>query len=206
MGAGGFGRELFGAVTSSPRFTERHGIEEIVYLSDTVPPVPCRRPIIGTIAGYNPSAYDLVLLAVGNPDSRRDLVHALKARVPRFGTFVHDRASLGDGVVLGEGVVVCADVRITADVRLGDFVQVNVNCSIGHDVEIGDYTTLSANCDLTGGVKVGSNVFLGTAATIAPGKRIGDGASVGLGSVVVKSVREGNTVFGNPATVVRMKK
>jgi serine acetyltransferase len=41
--------------------------------------------------------------------------------------------------------------------------------------------------------------FWSTADRVYPGKRVGDGAKIGLGSVVLANVRDGATMFGNPA-------
>ncbi len=40
-------------------------------------------------------------------------------------------------------------------------------------------------------------------ATILPGLNIGDEAVIGAGSVVLNDVKEGDTVFGVPARVVK---
>ena len=41
------------------------------------------------------------------------------------------------------------------------------------------------------------------AATVLPHVRVGDGCLVGAGAVVIKDVRSGQTVFGNPAKVLK---
>ena len=204
-GAGGFGRELHSALTTSPLYLSRQRVAEVVYIDDRTPTVPVRGDVISSVGDYAPQERDIVLLAIGAPAVRRRVVAMLQSRGARFGTFVHDQALIGEGVELDEGVIICGGVLATSDVKVGAFAQINVNCSIGHDVVIGEYSTLSANCDLTGGVIVGSDAFLGTAVTIAPGKKIGDGAAVGIGSVVIRNVRPHTTVFGNPARDIGRK-
>jgi acetyltransferase-like isoleucine patch superfamily enzyme len=46
---------------------------------------------------------------------------------------------------------------------------------------------------------VAENVFFGTHASVIPNKIIEQGAIVGAGSVVIRNVKQGASVFGNPA-------
>jgi acetyltransferase-like isoleucine patch superfamily enzyme len=51
-------------------------------------------------------------------------------------------------------------------------------------------------------VIIGNNVWIGYNATIMAGIHIGDGAVIEPGSVVIKSIKENETVSGNPAKSV----
>ena len=62
-------------------------------------------------------------------------------------------------------------------------------------------STLCPHCDLTGGTQVGDRTFLGSGARLIPGTRVGDDALVGAGAVVMRTVKDGQRVFGNPARV-----
>ena len=53
-----------------------------------------------------------------------------------------------------------------------------------------------------GGSCIGNHVTLHTRATILPHVKVGNSAIVGAGSIVLRNVKEGITVFGNPAKKV----
>ena len=202
VGGGGFGREVYAWVNTSPRWRSRAGINDVVFVDDDASKAPMRAPIVSTLGDYLPGERDVVICAIGAPEVRRAVVEVLKSNGAQMAIFIHDRAVLGDNVVVGIGTVVCPDVLVSCDVQIGEYVHINTGCAIGHDVTIGDYVTLSSACNLTGNVVVENDAFLATAVSVIPGKRIGAGSLVGAGSVVLKNVPAGVTVFGNPSVII----
>lgn len=140
-----------------------------------------------------------MVCAIGQPRIKQQVCESLLARAARFISLVHPSVILGQNVDLGEGVILCPRVTLTADITVGDFVAINCHSSAGHDVVIGEWATISGHCDLTGNTRYGVGAFLATGVRIVPGKSVGDFAYVGAGSVVIRSVKSGQTVFGNPA-------
>ncbi|CAB4051041.1 acetyltransferase [Paraburkholderia phenoliruptrix] len=153
----------------------------------------------GDIDDYCARDGETVVVAVGDPAARRDVVARLRARGAVFATLVHPRAVVARSAVLGEGVVVCPQAVISADAQVGDFVAINVMSSVGHDVKLGAYSTLSSHVDLTGYVQTGEGVFFGSGAKILPKVRIGARAKVGAGAIVMRSVPEDAVVYAAPA-------
>lgn len=101
------------------------------------------------------------------------------------GNFMDVNVHLAPGSTIGSHCILQAGVQLSVNARLGDFVQVGAGALINSDVTIGD------------------EVFIGSGSTIVAGITIGKGARVGAGSVVVAPVKAGETVFGNPAQVVK---
>lgn len=199
VGAGEFGRELAGWVSTSPKFVASHAITQIVFIDDNREDfLPLPAPVVETITSYQPKPNDLLLCSIGDPTTRQKLCELLTERGATFTTFIHDTVLIGGKVNLGLGTVICPRVILSTDIDVGHQVHVNAACTIGHDVQIGSFTTLSSNCNLTGHVKVGSNVFIGTAVTIIPGKSVGDRTRVGAGSVVLRTLPPDISAFGNP--------
>jgi sugar O-acyltransferase (sialic acid O-acetyltransferase NeuD family) len=203
LGAGGFGREMYHWLLHHPdagRAWEVGG-----YIDDRPNALegfelPVR--IVSTVKDYIPGANDLLVCAIGQPKLKRPLCEDLRRRGAKFLTFVHPSVVMGGKVELGEGVVLCPGVVVTSFVRLGDMVMVNCCSSVGHDVEIGAYTTLCGHCDITGHCVLGESVFVGSGASVIPGVKVGNGAVVGAGSVVIRAVKDGASVFGNPASTM----
>lgn len=198
-GAGGFGRGVFGWLSSSARHREEYEISEIVYIDDAAPSIDPHASVISTIDAYVPQPGDRVLCAMGDPETRMRVVEKLWAASARFHTFVDDRAALGEGVSVAEGSVICPGVVISADAQIAEHVHVNFNCSIGHDTVIGGFSTLSPTVNIMGEVQVGEGSFFGGSATVLPRLEIGAGAIVGAGAVVTKNVSEQQAVVGVPA-------
>ncbi|WP_051208941.1 hypothetical protein [Propionicicella superfundia] len=202
VGAGGFGRGVFGWLEGSPRHRFLHGIGDVAFLDDGAPAAPLLAPIVSTVRGYVPGPRDRVVCAVADPGVRRSLVDLLRGRGARFHTFVDDRAVLGQGVVVGTGAVVCPGVVVSAGARIGDHVQVNFNCSVGHDVVLGAFTTLSPSVNIMGEVQVGESAFFGGSAVVLPRLAVGAGAVVGAGATIRGGVAAGTTVVGSDGRVI----
>jgi len=203
VGAGGFGREVYGWTTNSQ---ENYADWKLVgFIDDNLSALDGYNydvSIVSTISDYQPKIDEYLVMALGNPKSKSKIVDLLESKGARFETFIHKTAFVGKGVKIGTGVVMCPHSTITCDASIGDFVTFNVYSGAGHDTKIASYSTLSAHVDITGFVKIGKRVIIGSHACILPGVSVGDDAVVGAGSVVVKNVKEGQTVFGNPAKAI----
>ena len=200
IGAGGFGREVLQWAGDHPDRGARWRIAG--FLDDNpgaLAAFGCEVKVTGPITGHVPDPDALYLCGLGQPGPKREICGRLAAEGAKFLTLVHPRAYVGARVEFGEGCIVCPGVVLSCDIRLGRFVTVNLNATVGHDAVIGDFTSLSALCDVTGFVTIGEGVFLGSRAGIVPGKKVGDRAHVGAGSTVIADIREGERVFGVPA-------
>lgn len=105
---------------------------------------------------------------------------------------------IGNNVHIGSNT--CID-RATIDcTTIGDNVKIDNLCQIAHNCSIGKNTLITGHSGIAGGVQIGERCWIGPNSTIYQQLKIENGARVGIGSVVLRKVREGNTVFGNPAT------
>lgn len=143
------------------------------------------------------------MIGIGDPQIRRKIVDRFSQlknlEFPNliFPNVVYDGRS--DKVKFGRGNVICAGCVLTTDIVLGDFVHVNLNCTIGHDSKIGSFTTISPGVHISGNVLIGSNVFIGTGAVVLEKIEICDNVKIGAGAVVNKSILEPGTYIGVPA-------
>ncbi len=205
-GAGGFGREVFTWARQAWGF---HGQWRFKGFLDDNPdiydPNLHPKPVISTIADYEPEEGEYFLCAVGKPQVKEHMAEVLLAKGLSPATLIHPSVVVGRNVEIGEGAILCPNVVLTCDITLGRFVTLNVSTAVGHDSEIGDWSQTSAFCDLTGGSKVGRKVFFGSRASLLPKLTVGDEAVIGAGSVVVRDVKPGQTVFGVPAVPLRTR-
>jgi sugar O-acyltransferase (sialic acid O-acetyltransferase NeuD family) len=204
-GAGGFAREVGWLVSQSS--DETVGRRLVAYIDDDEKAHGkelhgVRVLSLEEVARAYPGAG--FAIGVGAPAVRRQLVSRAKAAGLVPVTLVHPRAEMSTSVRLGEGVVICAGNILTVDISVGDYVQINLDCTVGHDVVLEEFATLAPGVHLSGWVHVGRDAYLGTGAAVINGRHdrplnIGAGAVVGAGACVVRDVPAAATVVGVPA-------
>ena len=202
VGAGGFGRELYGWAAQHPDCGRLWWLAG--FLDDNaqaLAPFGNFAPVT-PLAGHAVDPAALYLCGLGLPHVKEPLLQPLLAAGANFLTFIHPRALVGERVRLGLGVVLCPGAIASADITLGDFVMLNLHVTIGHDASVGAWSTLSAHCDVTGRVQVGDRVFMGSCVSVIPGKTIGSRAILGAGAVIINDIPAGATAFGNPARIL----
>ncbi len=204
VGAGGFGREVFGYAEDCIRAGAAWEIKG--FLDDNPRALdgldyPCG--LLGGIAAYQPRQGDYFLMGLGLPKAKKAVAGQLLARGAAFETLIHPTARVGRNVRVGAGCVLCLHTNFTCDISLGDFVTVNCHSGCGHDARLGSWTTLSSYCDVTGHVQLGEGVFFASSVKTVPSSKVGDWASVGINSSVIMNVKAGASVFGNPAVRIR---
>jgi len=145
-----------------------------------------------------------IVLAVGSPHTRAKLAQNASAKGLRFATLIHPQTQMSEFLTIGEGVVITAGNILTVNITLGNHVQINLDCTIGHDVILEDYATLAPGVHVSGWVHIRRFAYLGTGAVVINGTQdapieIGEGAVIGAGAVVTRSIPAGVTAVGVPA-------
>lgn len=203
MGAGGFGREVYGWILDSKACYPDWNI--VGFLDDNpnaLDKYDYDGRAVSSISDYAPQKNDYLVLALGSPKLKRKVVTMLEARGGTFLSFAHRTTIIGRNVLMGKGCILCPHSVLTCDITLGDFVTVNCFSGAGHDVRIGSFSTLSGHVDITGFATIGADVLIGSNASILPGVTVGENSVVGAGSIVIRNVKRDTTVFGNPAKVI----
>lgn len=204
IGAGGYGREMFGAVMGAVGFGVDFDVKGFLDArADALDGFKGYPPIIGTPEGYAPQADDVFITALGSIASRRKCAEQLERRGAKFISIIHKTATLGPNVEVGAGSFIAPNVTLTADIRVGRHAAVFHNSSVGHDAVLGDFSHVYAQCAIGGAVHLGAGAVVYPGAVVVPRRTIGDDAVVGAGSTVILNVPAGVTVFGSPAKEVK---
>jgi sugar O-acyltransferase (sialic acid O-acetyltransferase NeuD family) len=145
-----------------------------------------------------------VAAGIGSPQTRKFVMDRVASQGLPWCSLIHPRTERSRRMTFGEGVVICAGNILTTNISVGNQVQINLDCTIGHDVKLADYATLAPGVHVSGYVHIGFGSYIGTGAAIINGTHeqplsIGDGAVVGAGACVTRSVEPGTTVVGVPA-------
>ncbi|CAN2050316.1 Acetyltransferase [Candidatus Magnetomoraceae bacterium gMMP-13] len=208
-GAGGFGREIAWLVQSCKNRT--YSYEVVCFIDDNrekYDKILNGIPVMSLESAYKnfPSAY--MVNAIGNPKTRQATIEkSVKIGFP-FETIIHPGVERSAWIEIGCGTIICAGNILTTNIQLGEYVQINLDCTIGHDVIMKDYTTLAPGVHVSGYVHLGKRVYVGTGAVFINGTineplKIGDDAVIGAGACVTKSVPSGETVVGIPAKIIK---
>lgn len=142
------------------------------------------------------------LVGVGNPNLKKQMVEkAIAAGLSPAPTLVHPKALVQNGAnTIGLGGVICPGVTITTNVFIGDYVLLNLNCTVGHDAVIENYVTANPGCHISGNTLIGEGSTLGTGTAVREKIKISNGVTTGAQSCVVKNIDKNNiTVTGVPA-------
>lgn len=110
------------------------------------------------------------------------------------GVIIGQRVTIGAGAVIVRGIL--NSTRIGNDTVIGNL------CNIGHVVDIGEHVWISVGGLVGGHTRIEDRATLGMGVVVRDNVVIGGRAQVGMASVVVKDVKQGASVFGNPARVV----
>jgi len=208
-GAGGFAREVAWLARSCSRTDREYKVVCFIDDNESTHGMSINNiPVISldTASSRFPNA--LVVGGIGTPQTRQVVMEKATANGFSFATLIHPNVEHSGWLEIGNGTVICAGNILTTNIVLGNHVQINLDCTIGHDVVMGDYTTLAPGVHVSGWVHFGARAYVGTGAVIINGTEsepllIGDDAIIGAGSCVTKPVRNGAVVVGVPAREIR---
>lgn len=191
VGAGGLGRETLDAL-----FAIGHSAEDLVFLDDHVSTaelhgVPVRRPDDAHDGHY--------VVAVADPDIRRNLAERMAGRGLIPTTVVHPRATLAHDVRPAGGSIVLAHAFVSTGVCLGAHSQVQYNATIGHDSTLAEFVTVLPGANVAGNTALHAKVTVGSNACVLQNLRVGAGTFIGAGAVVTKNHPPGRVLVGVPA-------
>lgn len=144
-------------------------------------------------------------IAVGSPVVKQKIYSKLKNKSNiSFPNLVHKSVVFDNRFVsMGFGNIICSHVSITTNITFGNFVHINLNCTVGHDTTIGDYVTCSPGCNISGNVIINDLSYLGTNCIIIEKKTISSNVIIGAGAVVVKDLLESGTYVGMPCKKIK---
>lgn len=167
-------------------------------------------PVMGLEEAHSRFPAAKVVGGVGSPQIRQRLMEKASEAGFGFATIVHPRVEHSPWIEIGAGTVICAGNILTTNITLGQHVQINLDCTIGHDVMMDDFTTLAPGVHVSGCVHLGKRVYVGTGAVIINGTQeepivIGDDVVIGAGACVIRSVPAGQVVVGVPARPLQRK-
>jgi sugar O-acyltransferase (sialic acid O-acetyltransferase NeuD family) len=145
-----------------------------------------------------------VFVATEDAASRRSLTSFLKENYKAVPVNAIHRASyVSEHAWLGHGNLICAGAVLNPNSRLGDNCIIQSRALVDTGAELADFVQVGPGAIINTDVKIAEGAYVGTGSVVVPGIKIGKKARIGAGSLVIADVADGQTVFGNPAQVVK---
>ena len=206
-GAGGFGREVQWLIE---RINEKKPVWQLEgYLDDGVEAgtVVNGFHVLGGMKKLKEYQEPVAIVcAVGAAKTREKIISAIKAEGNfEFPNLIDPDVQMSDFISIGQGNIICAGNILTVNVALGDFIILNLSCTVGHDAVLESFVTVYPSVNISGCVKIGQGAELGTGSKIIQGIEIGCNTIVGAGAVVIRDIPCGCVAVGAPAKPVKIR-
>jgi sugar O-acyltransferase (sialic acid O-acetyltransferase NeuD family) len=192
IGAGGFAREV------QADYYMTNKVELKLFVDDNY-----WQNGLYKLSDFNPQE-QCAIIAVGSPADKKKILSKLPENT-LFWTHISEKAYISDGAIydnIGVGTIICAGTILTTNVKIGNYVHLNLNTTVGHDTVIGDYVTTAPSVSISGNVTVGKSVYFGTNCAVREKLTICDDVILGLNSGVVKNITESGLYIGTPAVKI----
>lgn len=204
LGGGGFAREVAWLVDDLNQDSRAWNL--LGFIDES--PDACGRdagghPVLGDFGWFDGGRRPKVVCGVGGNRIRRRFVERAERLGLDFATLIHPTARVSRQAAVGRGSVICAGTSVTTQIRLGEHVNLNLHCTVGHDAVIESFCNLSPGVHISGHVQLESDLDIGTGAVVIPSVRIGHHSVIGAGAVVNQDIPALSLAVGVPAKVIR---
>lgn len=204
IGARGWGREIYNMLPHCKGYGTEYVVKGFLDdKADALDGMPGYPPIIDSVEHYEPQEDDVFTCAMGDAHWKKHYAEIVLQKGGKFINVIHETANVDRNTIIGQGCILCERVGISCDIIVGDFVTFQVYTTVGHDARIGDYCHLGTRSFMGGGAVLGDVTTIQTNSIILPHVKVGKGCMVGAGAVVIKKVKDGDTVYGNPAKILK---
>lgn len=192
VGTGGFAVELAGLLRDV-------GVEVRGCIGPKAPPQAAGLAYLGGAVVIKNWFGEPMLVAIGEPELRRQLFERITTAGGRVAGFIHPAAYVSSSALIAEGTLVYPHATVHAGVTLGQGVLVNSNATIGHEASIGAFVNVGPGVSLGGRVRIGDGVYVGIGVCMIEGVTVAAGTILGAGAVVVRDCVPAGTYIGVPA-------
>lgn len=204
FGKGGFGREVRFLIDEINRSDPQW--QFIGYFDDDKAAPIDGYPLLGNLAALNSWDEEIsIAFALGDSSIREKVYLSLNNSNLSFPNLIHPNVQMDvTRVNFGKGNIICGGNILTTNISIGDFMILNLVCTVGHDVVIQEFCSVMPGVNISGGITIGKNCFIGTGAKLINDKKVGDNVVIGAGAVIINDIPDNATVVGNPGKIIKI--
>ena len=205
IGAGGYAKDVYNFALNSRGYNKDFVIKGFLDKdANAMEGYDGYPPVIGFEEDYFIEERDVFITAIGDNYLREKIVKIIESRGGNFISLIHNTAIVHTNAKIGVGCILQPGAFIGADSKIGNHSYIQNNAILGHDVSIGSFCRIDCNVMFVGGTRANNRVTVHTSSVINHNVLICDDSVVGACSFVIKKVKQGTTVFGNPAKVLKL--
>lgn len=145
----------------------------------------------GTRIGRNVTVFSGTVIGADGFGYERRADGGMEKFIHKGGVVIEDDVEIGSNTSIDRGTL--GDTILRRGAKVDNQVHIAHNCDVGEDAVV------IAQSMIGGSVKIGARAWIAPSVVVMNGIAIGQDAMCGLGSIVTKSVKDGETVMGNPA-------
>ena len=206
IGTGGFAREVLWLLCEANDFISQYNIKgfidnDLKLKNHVINGIP----ILGDDDWLKSYSKEIcAVICIGDSKTRKHIHNKLKVNSNlTFPTIISDNTKYSNSVKFGQGCIICMSNVLTVDITIGDFVVINLDCTVGHNSILDDFVTLNPSVNVSGNVRIGACTNIGTGANIIQGISIGENTTIGAGAVVIKDIPSNCIAVGVPAIPIK---
>lgn len=200
IGARGWGREVYNMLPWCKGYETDFVVKGFLDdKADALEGMPDYPPIIDSVEHYQIQPDDVFICALGDAHWKKHYVEIVLAKGGEFINLIHNSVIIQRNTQLGKGCIITDQVSISCDIKIGNFVTFQSYSIVGHDSIIGDFCHLGCRSFMGGFSELGESTTIQTNSIILPHVKVGNNCMVGAGAVVIRRVKDGITMYGNPA-------
>lgn len=145
-----------------------------------------------------------IVIGIAFPKIKKKIVDLVSPNTTfSFPTLIHDLAWVSNDVTIGKGSIIYPGTAINFGSEIGDFVVMNMNCSLGHHTKVGNFSSLAPGVNTGGHTYIEEGVDVGIGASTIQDIRIGSHSMIGGQSMVIENVKSNSKVAGIPAKEIK---
>lgn len=206
LGAGGYAVDIFEYAKESIGYGVEFDIKGFLDPDkEALKDFPEYPQVIAFEDEYEIQEDDVFICALGDLDVKMKCVEKLLNRGAQFVNLIHKTAYIAPSCQMGKGNLIQPYVRIGSGACLGSFNTIQTNSIVAHNCSVGDFNRIDCNVMCVGGICIGNGVTIHTGAVINHNVKLHDKCTVAALSFVVRSVKQGTTVWGNPAKRLKIE-
>ena len=163
-------------------------------------------PVLGSLQDLNARESEIGLfMGLGDARTKKKVVKNITNKNINFPTLVHPDVDLEDyqDISFQQGTIIQQGCLLTTNIKLGEFVFLNLDCTVGHDTTIGSFSSFMPSVNISGDCIIEDTCYVGTNATIINALRIGEGAVIGAGACAAKDIAPNTVNVGVPSKSIK---